>query len=321
MRPSRLGPWVVAAHLAVWLLPQRTQAAGTDWQCSPEQMYEEIVHSKLKEVDRVEQIPMPVLQGIGISDPNKLANPGERYNAGCVQDDEFPGAVLVFAAQSPHLWVIVTKHGGFVMGVNRWIIDNDGECIRAIETRSSNQDGFSWPTSTREFQKDLRPEWIAPDLRHWQWEAPDSQPISQYDGLRSGEYRLEVTTEGSRATVSVRKAGDFLRAFEFNGRQQLALVDSHLFVTFYSPDSSGTKVAAFNVESGRRIWMTSVSRHTDESEHYVNDGARLTPDGHWLVACGQETSGSYLGILNQKDGSVLGVRARGWEDWLRPRAK
>lgn len=151
----------------------RLWAAETQWQCTMQSVFDEIVSGQPVAVSRVDSLSADVLHAIGVREHRQLANPGEPWNIGCVQDGKTPGASLVFAARTSHVWFAHTEHGGFAESHRLVLLcrDGDGEhryTIRQpepLEPRSAKSylDWLTWPTSLQILQRDLQLEWIVPD--------------------------------------------------------------------------------------------------------------------------------------------------------------
>jgi hypothetical protein len=140
---------------------------------SPERVWREIRSDRTIQVTRVDRIPATVLRlpVLTVSGNGRMANPGEDWNAGCVQDGKVPGAQLVFAARTPHGWFVHSLHGGYFTSrqlVFVWDGADPGPVFRIDRpvpehAGSAPRRTAPWPASLEELQLDLRPEWIVAD--------------------------------------------------------------------------------------------------------------------------------------------------------------
>jgi len=133
--PCRIGePWPAKAvppdspcdspgHCA----PSPSWPSDPEWRCSPETIRDELT-AEWKIVMRVDVIPRDVLSALDIK---FMANQGEPWNSGCVQDGRLPGSQLVFAAYTPRMWVLSSRHGGIAIFQHALFLcrDYDGDWV------------------------------------------------------------------------------------------------------------------------------------------------------------------------------------------------
>jgi hypothetical protein len=145
----------------VFALALSALASGAEsraWSCSAEDIHREVQTTRLVEVTRVEEIPKSVLEDLGLLEMGGLANPGESWNSGCVQDGKTPGAQLVAAHRSERLWLVVTLHGGFVVQQAVAVLCRDGSGKHRFRIESAARRGEDF--SLAALRDSLRPESI-----------------------------------------------------------------------------------------------------------------------------------------------------------------
>jgi hypothetical protein len=133
--PCRIGePWPTKAvapdspcdspgHCA----PSLSWPSDPEWRCSPEAIRDELT-AEWTIVTSVDVIPRDVRSALDIK---FMANPGEPWNSGCVQDGRLPGSQLVFAAHTPRMWFLSARHGGFAIIQSAVFVcrDYDGDWV------------------------------------------------------------------------------------------------------------------------------------------------------------------------------------------------
>jgi hypothetical protein len=108
--------------LAVSLISAPPSSPLSDFRCSPASVAAELTHGLVTPVERVDAIPPDVLQGFHVRNPRSIANPGEHWNSGCVQDGVTPGAQLAFGMRTRHVWLIGLRSGGISMDEDVWVL-------------------------------------------------------------------------------------------------------------------------------------------------------------------------------------------------------
>ena len=159
--------WHGDAHAGAAAPPATADSA----RFTPESVCREIRSNQTTPITRVDHIPPDVLRVLGVGGKSRMANPGEDWNAGCVQSDKVPGARLVFAARTPHGWFVHSLHGGFVT-TQRIVFVPDPAGSGALfwiqqpvpgNAANAPRRTAPWPASLAELQHDLQPEWIVAD--------------------------------------------------------------------------------------------------------------------------------------------------------------
>lgn len=158
--------------------PAAPSEAG--WRCSPQTIAAELP-AEWMAVTRVDVIPRDVLSAFGIE---FMANPGEEWSSGCVQDGRRPRSQLVFAAHTPRIWVLTSRHGGIAVneGSSFFCRDVEGDWVHSVRphTVASLSDLRTLPAAAIEVgQRPLtRSE---AELSGIQWVFPAGQSSRNWD--------------------------------------------------------------------------------------------------------------------------------------------
>jgi hypothetical protein len=121
-RTRLAGTLVVATVLALFGSSEGALA-------SPESPLADLLKTKYTPATKVDQIPRPVRNALLALDPRGMANPGEDFNAGCVQGAG-PGRRLILAGGTPTRWFVFFEQGGFVTSRHLVVLEvNHGKAV------------------------------------------------------------------------------------------------------------------------------------------------------------------------------------------------
>jgi hypothetical protein len=142
----------------------------------------------------------------------------------------------------------------------------------------------------------------------WRWsdrEASLSHSITCH--LSDDEVEISLL-EGIRYRLSIRlkAGGKDIHAFEGHDETVFARWGDRLYLADFCPIASGCRVVAVNLKTGERLWERSLRGLGPIRHSKYRNRINMTTDGRVITIWGNESSGRYVELLDQKTGRTVG---------------
>lgn len=141
----------------------------------------------------------------------------------------------------------------------------------------------------------------------WKWSKENADLVHCID-RHLEDFQVEIVRpKGIGNPLAIRVMNDGKESMSFKGHWATVFTrhDDTLYLAEYSPRSTGCKVIALDLKSGKQLWTTTLQgigpiRHSQ----YFNL-VNIDIDGKRIIVCGNEVGGRYVEHLDVKTGKII----------------
>jgi hypothetical protein len=143
----------------------------------------------------------------------------------------------------------------------------------------------------------------------WRWsDAKATLDYCMTQHLPDCEVKRTSLGDLCAVQLDIHRKSDGKRICGFESPTQAFLFarrDNVVYIADYSPNASGCFVSALDLDSGRKLWSTSLLGVEAVDQSKYRNRVNIDVNGENVVIFGNETNGRYVETLNAKTGALV----------------